>query len=80
MRTFLLDSIDFTKFPPVNRYFKGIPSVTFEGMLIDTDSKIQLHGLTNTYNIRAVGKPGGRNNRWSSAITVSNFSCVDKSM
>ena len=29
--------------------------VTFEGMLIDIDSKIQLHTLTDKYKIRSVG-------------------------
>jgi hypothetical protein len=55
MRPFLLENVDFNHFPPNGRYFNGIPVVTFEGMLIDIDSKIQLHALTDCYNIRSVG-------------------------
>lgn len=55
MRNFLLKDLDFSKFPPYTRYFKGIPCVTFEGMMIDIDSKIQLHTMANGYNIRSVG-------------------------
>ena len=53
-RKFLLENVDFTRFLPTGRYFKGIPVVTFEGMFIDIDSKIQLHTLTDKYNIRSV--------------------------
>ncbi|CAC5367164.1 unnamed protein product [Mytilus coruscus] len=55
MRNFLLKDLDFSKFPPYTRYFKGIPCVTFEGMMIDIDIKIQLHTMANGYNIRSVG-------------------------
>ena len=55
MRTLLLENVDFTKFPPTGRYFKGIHVVTFEGMFIYIDSKIQLPTLTDKYNIISVG-------------------------
>ena len=54
-RKFLLEDVDFSSFPPITRYFKGLPCVTFEGILIDIDTKIQMHALTSAYNIRAVG-------------------------
>jgi hypothetical protein len=55
MRDFLLKDVDFAQFPPYGRYIKGIPTVTFEGLLIDIDTKLQLYKLTDTFNIRSVG-------------------------
>jgi hypothetical protein len=55
MRKSLLDGVNFTKFPPYGKYIEGIPAVTFEGMMLDIDTKIQLHLMTDTYNIRGVG-------------------------
>ena len=55
MRTFLLGDTDFGKFPPKKRYINGIPVVTFQGMCIDIDTKIQMYGITGSYNIRSVG-------------------------
>ena len=54
-RNFLLKDINFGEFPPITRYFKGIPVVTFEGMIMDIDSKLQLFGISGAYNIRSVG-------------------------
>jgi hypothetical protein len=55
MRTLLLKDVNFFNFPPEGRYFNGTPVVTFEGMLIDIDTKIQMHNLTDTFNIRSIG-------------------------
>jgi hypothetical protein len=55
MRQFLLSDVSFCRFPPPTRYINKIPIVTFEGMLIDIDTKIQLHWLAGAYNIRSVG-------------------------
>ena len=55
MRDFLLKGVNFSKFPPYGQYIEGIPVVTFEGMMLDIDTKLQLYGLTDTYNMRAVG-------------------------
>lgn len=55
MRDFLLDGVNFSKFPPHGMYIGGIPVVTFEGMMLDIDTKLQLYGITDNYNIRAVG-------------------------
>ncbi|XP_033725248.1 uncharacterized protein LOC117315212 [Pecten maximus] len=54
MRDFLLTGIDFGQFPPPGRYIKQIPIVTFEGMCIDIDTKLQMYGMAGTYNIRSV--------------------------
>jgi hypothetical protein len=51
----LLDQVNFGQFPPLTRYIKGIPVVTYEGILLDIDTKIQLHGICGPYNIRSVG-------------------------
>ena len=55
MRKFLLDGVHFGSFPPPGRYIKSIPIVTFEGLCIDIDTKLQLYGITDGYNIRSVG-------------------------
>jgi hypothetical protein len=54
-RSFLLQDVDFSSFPPNTRYFKGVPCVTFEGLLMDIDTKLQLYALTPSYSIRSVG-------------------------
>jgi hypothetical protein len=55
MRSFLLDGVNFGSFPPPGRYIKSIPIVTYEGICIDIDTKLQLYGMTRGYNIRSVG-------------------------
>lgn len=55
MRTCLLGDTDFGKFPPQKRYINGIPVVTFQGMCIDIDTKIQMYGITGSYNVSNVG-------------------------
>ena len=55
MRNFLLKDVDFGSFPPPGRYINKIPVVTFEGLMIDIDTKLQLHGYCGPYNIRSVG-------------------------
>ena len=55
MRDFLLGGVDFGVFPPQRQYIKGIPVVTFQGLCIDIDTKLQMYGIAGTYNIRSVG-------------------------
>ena len=55
MRQFLLKNVDFSQFPPAGRYINGIPTVTYEGLLIDIDTKLQMYNITDTFNIRSVG-------------------------
>ena len=55
MRQFLLSNVSFSQFPPPTRYINKIPTVTFEGILLDIDTKIQLHWYAGSYNIRGVG-------------------------
>ena len=50
-----MEGVDFGIFPPVTRYFKGVPVVTYEGILLDIDSKLQLYGISGSYNVRSVG-------------------------
>lgn len=55
MRKLLSKDVDFSCFPPHGRYLNGTPAVTFEGMLIHIDTKIQMHNLTSSFNIRSIG-------------------------
>ena len=55
MRDFLLEGVDFSTYPPVGRYIKGIPIVTYEGLLMDIDTKLQMYSIVGPYNIRSVG-------------------------
>ena len=55
MRDFLLEGVDFSVFPPIGRYIKGIPVVTYEGILMDIDTKLQMFAIVGPYNIRSVG-------------------------
>ena len=55
MRKFLLKDVDFGYFPPPGRYINKIPTVTFDGILVDIDTKLQMYAITGPYNIRSVG-------------------------
>ena len=55
MRKLLLMDVDFYHFPPYGRYLNGTPTITYDGMLIEIDTKIQMHNLTNSFNIRSIG-------------------------
>ena len=55
MRNFLLKDVNFGKFPPPGRYINKVPTVTFEGILVDIDTKLQMYAITGPYNIRSVG-------------------------
>lgn len=45
IRYLLLDGVDFSIFPPVGRYIKGIPIITYEGILMDIDTKLQMFAI-----------------------------------
>jgi hypothetical protein len=51
MRQLLLQGVNFEQFPPHTLYVQNIPVVTFEGLLIDIDSKVQLYSICGPYNI-----------------------------
>lgn len=55
MRSFLLRDVDFSEFPIKGRYIKGIPLVSYEGILIDIETKIQMYAMTESYNMRTIG-------------------------
>lgn len=55
MRNLLLDGVSFSTFPPDFRYIKGIPIITFEGMVMGIDTKLQMYSLAGPYNVRTVG-------------------------
>lgn len=49
-----MDGVDFSVFPPVERYIKDIPIITYEGILMDIDTKLQMYTIVAPYNIRSV--------------------------
>lgn len=57
LRTYLLDKINFGRFPPKTQYIGGIPVVTFEALLVHLERKLQIyeHLPGNGYNTRALG-------------------------
>ena len=56
LKSWLLDKYDFGRFPPPSQYVKGIPRVTFEGLVCSIDAHILLYAIvkTGSYNWRAV--------------------------
>lgn len=50
-----MDGVDFSVFPPVGRYIKDIPIITYEGILMDIGTKLQIYTIVGPYNIRSVG-------------------------
>lgn len=57
LRSFLLDPVDFSLFPPYGQFVMGMSKQMYEGFLQNIDTKNLLYLLTkqNTYNVRAVG-------------------------
>ncbi|KAK7105400.1 hypothetical protein V1264_016787 [Littorina saxatilis] len=57
LRAWLLQGVDFGHFPPLTRYIRGIPAVTYEGLLTHCERKIQLYECCpgHAYNARALG-------------------------
>ena len=55
LRKFLLEGVNFFKFPPYGSHVRGVPLVMFEGLLTNIDRRIQLHALVpgSSYNVRA---------------------------
>ena len=56
LRNWLLEGYHFDQFPPTTQYVKGIPRVTFEGLVCSIEAHILLYDLTvgGTYNWRSV--------------------------
>ena len=56
MFEYLLEDVSFYQFPPQTTHIKGIPVVTFEGILQGIDTRFHLYSLSSkkTYNHRAI--------------------------
>nr|XP_022290428.1 uncharacterized protein LOC111102067 [Crassostrea virginica] len=57
MRQWLLEGYPLGQFPPVTRYVRGIPIVSYEALVLQCERKLQMydHVPGNTYNARATG-------------------------
>ena len=57
LRDYLLDKVNFGRFPPKSMYIGGIPTVSYEGLLVHIERKLQLyeHSPSTGYNVRALG-------------------------
>ncbi|MES9972476.1 MAG: hypothetical protein ABW092_20775 [Candidatus Thiodiazotropha sp.] len=57
LREWLLDGVNFSKFPPSGAFVKDIPVVLYEGLLIGIERRFQLYPFTKsgTYNVRSIG-------------------------
>ena len=57
LRNYLLHGVNFGKFPPQTQYTKGIPSVTYEALLVHIERKLQIYGHipSKSYNVRSLG-------------------------
>ncbi|CAH1789092.1 unnamed protein product [Owenia fusiformis] len=55
-REYLMDGVDFGSFPPPGQYIKGMPIITYEGILQSIDCHMLLYSLcrNGTYNQRAI--------------------------
>lgn len=64
LRDWLLEDVDFTKFPPHGSYIKNIPIVLYEGLLTNIERKVQLFPFVKRqcYNVRAI-----------SSLDIENF-------
>ena len=63
MDELLTRDVDFSSFPPPGAYIKGIPIVTYEGILVNNCHRLNLYQvLKNGYNHRAF-----------STLNVENF-------
>ncbi|KAH3752314.1 hypothetical protein DPMN_186930 [Dreissena polymorpha] len=56
LKAWLMNRYDFAAFPPPSQYVKGIPRVTFEGLVCSIDAHILLYRLVkgSAYNWRSV--------------------------
>ena len=57
MRRWLLNGVQFNKFPPPGSHILGIPQIMFEGLMTNIDRRIQLFSYVKkgNYNVRALG-------------------------
>lgn len=57
LREWLLEGVNFGKFPPATQYVKGIPICTYESLLIHIERKLQIYQFLQgkQYNPRALG-------------------------
>ena len=60
MHDFLTKNINFTEYPPPTTHHKGIPLVTFEGILQGISTRILVYGLAlgGTFNNQAISTLG----------------------
>lgn len=63
-RKWLLDGYDFGSFPPPGQYVRGIPRVTYEGLVCSIDAHLLLYALI---------KGGSYNWRTVSTLVAENF-------
>lgn len=54
LRKWLLET-EFSKVPTPSMYIRGIPCVTYEGLLLNCERKIQMYTWNQCYNPRAAG-------------------------
>ena len=60
MHNFLTKDINFTDYPPPTMHYKGIPIITFEGILQGISTRLSLYdfALASTFNNRAISTLG----------------------
>ena len=63
MHNFLTKDITFTEYPPATKHHKGIPIITFEGILQGISTRLILYdlALAGTFNNRAISTLGIEN-------------------
>ena len=63
MHNFLTKDITFTEYPPPTKHHKGIPIITFEGILQGISTRLILYdlALAGTFNNRAISTLGIEN-------------------
>ena len=57
MRDWLLDGVQFNRFPPPGSHIRGVPMVMFEGLMTNIDRRLQLFSYVKkgSYNVRSLG-------------------------
>ena len=63
MHNFLTKDITFTEYPPATKHHKGIPIITFEGILQGISTRLILYdlALAGTFNNHAISTLGIEN-------------------
>ena len=57
LRNWLLNKVQFNRFPPPGMHIRGIPLIMFEGLLTNIERRLQLFSFVKkgTYNVRSLG-------------------------